>query len=59
MANTVYITAGLSIPKDGDQTQGVNTAYITAGLEPEPYAPPPPKAYFKLGGNLIVTGVVT
>lgn len=34
MANTYYITAGLSVPKDSGQSAsaGVNTHFVTAGL---------------------------
>ena len=36
-ANTIYITAGLPVAKDGETpSAGVNTVYITAGLPPEP-----------------------
>ena len=38
MANTVYITAGLPVHKNADQTPtpGTNTVYLTAGLPPQP-----------------------
>ena len=50
MANTVYITAGLPVAKDSDQSpaSGVNTVYITAGLPPEP------QAAEEEGGSLLV-----
>jgi len=37
MANTVYVTAGITPPKDSGQSPdaGVNTFYITAGIVPD------------------------
>lgn len=38
MANTAYISAGLSVPKTSGQSaaSGVNTAFVSAGLAAEP-----------------------
>lgn len=42
MANTVYISAGLSVSKDAAVVPTSNTVYISAGLTPavEEEAPP-------------------